>query len=69
MDDKKRPSLLLKYAGLTVQFLAAIGIAVYGGLKLDEWMDLSFPLCVWLLPLLVITGVIIQIIKDTGVKK
>ena len=69
MDNNKKPSLLLKYAGLTTQFLVAIGISVYGGMKLDEWMNLSFPLLVWVLPLLVITGVIIKIIKDTGPKK
>ena len=68
MDNNKKTSLL-KYAGLTMQFLVAIGIGVFGGIQLDKWIDLSFPLFVWLLPLLVITGVIIQIIKDTGAKK
>lgn len=52
-----------------MQFLAAIAIALFGGIKLDDWLKLSFPLLVWLLPLLVITGVIIQIIKDTGQQK
>lgn len=68
MANNKKTSLL-KYAGLTMQFLVAIGIGVFGGIQLDKWIDLSFPLFVWLLPLLVITGVIIQIIKDTGAKK
>lgn len=67
--DKNNKTSLLRYAGLTMQFLVAIGIALFGGMKLDEWLKLSFPLLVWLLPLLVITGVIIQIIKDTGAKK
>ncbi|RYG46644.1 MAG: ATPase F0F1 [Chitinophagaceae bacterium] len=67
--DKNNKTSLLRYAGLTMQFLVAIGIALFGGMKLDEWLKLSFPLLVWLLPLLVITGVIIQIVKDTGAKK
>lgn len=68
MADKKY-TYLLKYAGFTTQFLVGIAIAVFGGMKLDEWMKLSFPLAVWLLPLLLITGVIIKIIQETGKKK
>ncbi|MDB5203752.1 MAG: AtpZ/AtpI family protein [Ferruginibacter sp.] len=59
----------MKYAGLATQFLLAIGIAVYAGLKLDEWLKLKTPLAVWILPLLIITGMIIKIVKDTAPKK
>ncbi len=67
--DNKKSSFYLRYIGLTTQFLVAIGIAVYGGMALDKWMTITIPLAVWLLPLLVITGVIIKIIKDTGKKQ
>ena len=60
---------LLKYAGLTMQLFVAIGIAVFAGYKADEYFKLTFPLLVWLLPVLVITGIIIKIFKDTGSKK
>jgi len=60
---------LWKYAGLATQFLVGIGLAVYAGLKIDEWMKIKTPLAVWVLPLLLITGVIIKIIKDTAKKK
>jgi hypothetical protein len=66
--NKKSNSHLLKYAGLATQFLVGIGLAVFGGLYLDKWMNVNMPLAVWILPLLVITGVIIKIIKDTGQK-
>ena len=62
-------NLLWKYAGLATQFLVGIGLAVYAGLKIDEWLKIKTPLAVWVLPLLLITGVIIKIIKDTAKKK
>jgi len=62
-------NLLWKYAGLATQFLVGIGIAVYAGLKIDEWLKIKMPLAVWVLPLLLITAVIYKIIKDTAKKK
>ncbi|MBS1733906.1 MAG: ATPase F0F1 [Bacteroidetes bacterium] len=67
--DKPNNNLLWKYAGLATQFLVGIGLAVYAGIKLDEWLKLKTPLAVWVLPLLLITGVIVKIIKDTAAKK
>lgn len=69
MNNNKDNRFLLRYAGMATQFLVAIAIGVYGGLKLDEWLGFKTPLAVWLLPLLIITGVIIKIIKDTSTKK
>jgi hypothetical protein len=60
---------LLKYAGLATQFLVGIGLSVYAGLRLDQWMNFDTPTAVWVLPLLLITGVIIKIIKDTSKKR
>ncbi|HEV7331606.1 MAG TPA: AtpZ/AtpI family protein [Flavisolibacter sp.] len=60
---------LLRYAGLGAQILVSIGIAVFVGLKADQWLKLSFPLLVWLLPLLVVSTMIYKLIKETGTKK
>lgn len=67
--NKPGNQLLWKYAGLATQFLVGIGIFLYGGLKLDEWLRFRMPLAVWVLPLLFIITVIIKIVKDTGRKK
>ena len=61
-------SELMRYAGLGTQMLVAMGIAVFAGYKLDKWTKLSFPLLVWLLPLLVLAVMIYQLIKDTSKK-
>ena len=60
---------LLRYAGLGAQILVSIGLAVFAGLKLDQWIGLSFPLLVWLLPLVVVSLMIIKLIKETSRKK
>ena len=66
-NDSKRQ--LQRYAGLAMQFLVSIGICVFIGLKADEWLHISIPLFIWLLPLLAIAGVIYNILKDTAKKK
>lgn len=58
--------MLMRYAGLAMQFFVAIGLGVFAGLKLDEWINISFPLFVWLLPLLMIVGMIVKILFETN---
>jgi F0F1-type ATP synthase assembly protein I len=68
-EENEGNKQLLRYSGLAMQFLAGIGIGVFIGLKLDQWLHLSLPLLVWLLPLLFLSGITIKIIKETSKKK
>ncbi len=61
--------LLWQYAGFATQLIFALALSVFVGLKLDKWIALSFPLAVWVLPLLVIIALIIKAIKDTNTTK
>ena len=65
---KETNSELMKYAGMGMQFLLSIALGIFIGMKSDEWLHFSFPLLVWILPLLIIAGLIIKIIKDTDKK-
>ncbi|MEO8821923.1 MAG: AtpZ/AtpI family protein [Ginsengibacter sp.] len=65
---KESNSELIRYAGMGAEFLAAIAVGIFLGIKLDKWLKISFPLLVWLLPLLIIVSLIIKIIKDTSKK-
>jgi membrane protein insertase Oxa1/YidC/SpoIIIJ len=73
MDTQKSSSgnngLLMRYAGLTMQIMVGLALAVFVGIKLDKWLSFKTPLFVWVLPLLVIIVMIWQIIKDTSKKK
>ena len=68
-DNKQNNRDLLKYAGLAAQLFVALGFAVFMGLKLDEWLHISFPVLVWVIPLLVIISLIYKLIKETNSKK
>ena len=57
---------LAKYAGLGAQIFVSLGIAVFAGYKADQWLKLSFPLLVWLLPFLVLGIMIMKLIKETS---
>lgn len=65
---KRNDRLLLKYLGLATQLMVSLALGVFLGLKLDKWLSFSTPLLVWILPLLIITVMIWQIIKDTSKK-
>ena len=71
MEHKQKPdnNFLLQYSGMAFQFLAGIGLAAYAGIYLDRWIKTTFPLFVWLLPLTVIMGIIIKVVKDTKKKQ
>ncbi len=69
MNNRKESNKqLMRYAGLGMQFLLSIALGIFIGLKVDKWLHFSFPLLVWLLPLLIIIGIIVKIIKDTDKK-
>ena len=67
--QKSNNNILWRYAGMGAQILVSLGLALFIGLKLDAWIRTPFPLLVWLLPLLVIIGMIIKAIKDTSKPK
>lgn len=59
---------LYKYVSLASQLMGALAAGIFVGFKLDKWMTFSIPLMVWLLPLLILSGITWQIIKDTSKK-
>ena len=67
-DRKDSNKLLMRYAGMGAQFIVAIGLGLYLGMKSDDWLNLHFPLLVWLLPLLIIFALIYKIIIETNKK-
>jgi F0F1-type ATP synthase assembly protein I len=57
----------MRYAGLGTQLLVSIGIAVFIGLKADQWLHTS-PLFSCTLPLLVLFATFYKIMRQTGNK-
>lgn len=73
-DDKERKrtsnaSLLLQYAGVGSQLLAGLIVTVFVGKWIDAKAKFSFPVLIWLLPLLFIIAMILKAVKDTSKNK
>jgi F0F1-type ATP synthase assembly protein I len=71
-NDKKKISnkkLLFQYAGMGAQIMAGLIIAVAVGYWLDGKVKFSFPLFIWLLPLITIIAMILKTVKDTSKKQ
>ncbi|WP_160711860.1 AtpZ/AtpI family protein [Chitinophaga solisilvae] len=64
---KKKPDnrLLLRYAGLAFQMMVTLGIGVFAGYKLDQWIGWRFPVLLIIFSLLALAILLWQIIKDT----
>ena len=56
---------LLRYAGLGTQILAAIGIVVFAGIKIDKWLH-TFPLLACVLPLVFLAAIFYKIFRETS---
>lgn len=70
MSDKKQDNrMLLRYAGLSSQLVIGILVALFTGKKTDSYLNIRTPMFIWIFPLLLIIGVIIKIVLDTGKKK
>ena len=55
----------MRYAAMGTQLLVAIGLAVFIGIKLDQWLHTS-PLFACILPLLVLTGIFYKLFRETA---
>ncbi|MDQ3046656.1 MAG: AtpZ/AtpI family protein [Bacteroidota bacterium] len=54
----------MKYSAMGFQMAVIIGGGVYGGIKLDEWLKLKFPVFTLLLTLLSVFLAIYYFIRD-----
>jgi F0F1-type ATP synthase assembly protein I len=59
----------IRYAGMASQLIIALLLTVYFGKWLDTKLAFQKPVLIWVLPLLILIGSLIKLIKDTSVKK
>ena len=59
----------MRFAGWGTQLFVMLALAVFGGNRLDKWMNLSFPLFTLLFPFIVLIIMIYQLVKDTSKRK
>jgi hypothetical protein len=62
-DGAGRRRQLLRYAGISSEVFASVGLSVFLGMKADKGLKVSFPIFSWALPLLVIVVLLVQLVK------
>ena len=73
MSDPKQSQSMMRYAGLATQWMVMLGLAAYGGLKLDHFIqekfpNWKFPLFLILFPLIALGLSMWQLIKELNRK-
>ncbi len=58
--------LLWQYAGLATQLLVGLGLMLWAGTWLDGYFGWKSPYLVWILPLLLLLGILIKVLRDTS---
>ena len=70
LDKKKKPlDNFIKYSGIGIQMLVIIVAGVFGGYKLDIWMENKFPVFLLLFSTLALATAIYHAVKDFLKKK
>jgi F0F1-type ATP synthase assembly protein I len=70
-NDQKKNYLndYAKYSSIALQMLVIILLGVLGGVKLDGWLNLKFPVFTVILSLLSVIIAIYSVVKDLLKKK
>jgi len=65
-NKDKRPSLesYARYSGLAFQMFAIIGLGIFGGVQLDKWLGIGFPVFTVLLSILSVGAAVYTAVKD-----
>ena len=67
-DNNKKKAELYRYASLSGQVAASVGVSIFLGVKADKWLHPPFPIFSWALPLLVIVLLIVKLVKESSGK-
>lgn len=60
---KKKIDNFIKYSSLAFEMIAIMGIGTWSGVKIDQWLDLSFPAFTLGLMILSVVGAIYHAIR------
>lgn len=59
----KQPNSLIKYSGLGLQMLVTLGVGAWLGLKLDQYLELKYPVFLITFVFLLFGGLMYQLYK------
>lgn len=62
--DTKKYSDITKYSSMAFQMIVIIALGVFGGIKIDKWLQLKFPVFTIVLSLIAVILAIYYFVKD-----
>jgi len=60
---KKKVDDFIRYSGLAFEMIVIMGVGVFAGIKIDRWLNLSFPAFTLVLMILSVVGAIYHAIR------
>lgn len=60
---KKKIDDFIRYSSLAFEMITIMGIGAFAGVKIDQWLDLSFPAFTLILMILSVAGAIYHAIR------
>ena len=60
---ESQPNNSMRYSGLAFQMLAILGLATWGGLSLEAYLNLKFPVFTILFLVVALIGIIYMLIR------
>jgi len=60
---KKKVDDFIRYSGLGFEMIVIMAVGVFAGIKIDHWLDLSFPAFTLVLMILAVVGAIYHAIR------
>jgi ATP synthase protein I len=64
-EDKKKPvNNFIKYSGLGLQMMVSIGVGAWLGLKLDQYLELQFPVFLLTFVFVIFGGLMYQLYQS-----
>ncbi len=64
-EDKKKPvNNFLKFSGLGLQMMVSIGLGAWLGMKLDQYLELKFPVFLLIFVFAIFGGLMYQLYRS-----
>jgi F0F1-type ATP synthase assembly protein I len=63
-ENKNQPNSFIKYSGLGLQMLVTLGVGAWLGLKLDQYLELKYPVFLITFIFVLFAGLMVMLYRN-----
>jgi hypothetical protein len=63
-ENKNQPNSFIKYSGLGLQMLVTLGVGAWLGLKLDQYLELKYPVFLVTFIFVLFAGLMVMLYRN-----